>query len=283
MKQIAVLLSVFSCLAAAVSAGAAALPQDRASVSAYTVGPRDLLKVQVFEDDKLSGDRRVSESGAINMPLLGDIPVSGKTPGEIADQLKRLLEEKYMQRASVDVQVLEFQSRPISVLGAVQRPGNLAFSGRGTLLEAITAAGGLAESHGRYVFILRRADNGLSDQIAIDLTALLAQADPRANIPIFANDLINVPPAVDLTVYCIGEVVRPGVLTFKSTERITLLAAIAHAGGLTDRAGRILIKRAAPANGPGEVTVDYKRILAGKAPDVELRPGDVIVVKESFF
>jgi protein involved in polysaccharide export with SLBB domain len=73
------------------------------------------------------------------------------------------------------------------------------------------------------------------------------------------------------------------VLTFKSSERITLLAAIAHAGGLTDRAGRILVKRADRTDGPGELTVDYKRILAGTAPDVELRPGDVIVVKESFF
>lgn len=281
MKQIAVLLSVLACLTAA-SPGAAS-PQERSGVSTYTVGPRDLLKVQVYEDDKLSGDRRVAEDGTISMPLLGDIQVAGKTPAEIAAQLKRLLEEKYMQRASVDVQIQEFQSRPISVLGAVQRPGNLAFSGRGTLLEALTAAGGLSESHGRYLYVLRRADNGLSDQVAIDLNELLAQGDPRANIPIFANDLINVPPAVDVTVYCIGEVVRPGVLTFKSSERITLLAAIAHAGGMTDRAGRILVKRADPADGPGELTVDYKRILAGKAPDVELRPGDVIVVKESFF
>jgi polysaccharide export outer membrane protein len=164
--------------------------------------------VQVYEDEKLSGDRRVAEDGTISMPLLGDIPVSGKTPAEIAAQLKRLLEEKYMPRASVDVQIQEFQSRPISVLGAVQRPGNLAFSGRGTLLEALTAAGGLSESHGRYHYVLRRADNGLSDQVAIDLNELLAQGDPRANIPIFANDLINVPPTVDVTVYCIGEVVR---------------------------------------------------------------------------
>lgn len=280
MKQIAV-LSVLACLVAVSSGGAS--PQERSGLSTYTIGSRDLLKVQVYEDEKLSGERRVAEDGTISMPLLGDVQVAGKTPAEIASQLKRLLEEKYMQRASVDVQILEFQSRPISVLGAVQRPGNLAFSGRWTLLEALTAAGGLAETHGRYLYVLRRADNGLSDQVAIDLNQLLAQGDPRANIPIFANDLINVPPAVDLTVYCIGEVVRPGVLTFKSSERVTLLAAIAHAGGLTDRAGRILIKRADPTDGPGELTVDYKRILAGKAPDVELKAGDVIVVKESFF
>ena len=77
---------------------------------------------------------------------------------------------------------------------------------------------------------------------------------------------------------------HPGALLFKSNERITVLSAIAHAGGLTDRASkRILVKRAARGDGPAEVTVDFNRILAGKEPDVELRQGDVIVVKESFF
>jgi protein involved in polysaccharide export with SLBB domain len=70
----------------------------------------------------------------------------------------------------------------------------------------------------------------------------------------------------------------------KSTERITLLAAIARAGGLTDRASKaIRIKRAEAAAGTPEVEADYKRILAGKDADVELRQGDIVVVKESFF
>ena len=108
--------------------------------------------------------------------------------------------------------------------------------------------------------------------------------DSRVNIPIFANDLINVPGTVEVTIYCLGEVARPGAQTFKSNERISVLTAIAHAGGLSDRASnRILIKRAAAGSaGPQEITVDYKRIVAGKEPDVELRQGDVLVVKESF-
>jgi protein involved in polysaccharide export with SLBB domain len=120
----------------------------------------------------------------------------------------------------------------------------------------------------------------------IDAHDLLVRADPKVNIPIFDNDLINVPAAVEVTVYCLGEIATPGPVNFRSTERMTLLAAIARAGGLTDRAAsRILIKRAATqgdATGQ-ELVVDYKRILAGKDPDVELAQGDVIVVKESFF
>jgi polysaccharide export outer membrane protein len=200
--------------------------------------------------------------------------------------LKALLETKLLQRASLSVEVLEFRSKPISVLGAVNHPGPLEFSGRWTLLEAITAAGGLGGAHGGRIYVLRRADNGLSDQVVIDANDLLVRADPKVNIPIFANDLINVPGAVEVTIYCLGEVAQPGAIAFRSTERLTLLAAIARAGGLTDRAAsRILIKRSAGAGGTAgrELTADYKRILAGKDPDVELEEGDVIVVKESFF
>jgi polysaccharide export outer membrane protein len=252
--------------------------------TAYRIGARDLLRVRVDEDDKLNGDRRVSESGTINLPLIGDLPVAGRTTSEAEQSIKRLLEEKYMQRASVSVQVVEFLSRPISVIGAVKTPVNLGFSGRWTLLEAMAAEGGLAENHGNVVYVLRRADNGLSDQVTIDLDDLMVRGDPRVNLPIFPNDLINVPVTVEITVYCLGEVARPGALPFKSNERITVLTAIAHAGGLTDRASKkILVKRLAPADGRTEITVDYNKILAGKEPDLELRQGDVIVVKESFF
>jgi len=280
MKKIAVHFS--RCLLLSLTLAAAAGAQGRDP--AYRVGPRDLISVHVDEDAKLNGDRRVSETGSVNLPVLGDVPVLGKTSPEISALVKKLLEDKYMQRASVDVQVIEFRSRPISVIGAVKQPGNLGFSGRWTLLEALTAAGGLTENHSNVAYVLRRSDNGLSDQVTIDLDDLLVRGNQNVNIPIFANDLINVPVTVEITVYCLGEVAKPGALAFKSNERITLLAAIAHAGGLTERSSsKILIKRAAHADGPAEITVDYKRIVAGKEADVDLRQGDVIVVKESFF
>jgi polysaccharide export outer membrane protein len=278
MKKIAVHLTVLLLVCAGLARA------QGGKDPAYRIGARDLLSVRVDEDEKLNGDRRVTEAGTINLPLIGDVQVAGKTAGEVGQAVKRLLEEKYMQRASVDVQVTEFRSRPISVIGAVKTPGNLGFSGHWTLLEAVAAAGGLAENHGNVVYVLRRADSGLSDQVTIDLDDLMVRGDPRVNLPIFPNDLINVPVTVDITVYCLGEVAKPGALAFKSSERITVLTAIAHAGGLTDRASKkILVKRLAPADGRAEITVDYNKILAGKEPDLELRQGDVIVVKESFF
>jgi polysaccharide biosynthesis/export protein len=281
MKKIAVHSSILLLVVLAIAPLAA---RAQGGDATYRIGPRDLLSVRVDEDEKLNGDRRVSEAGTVNLPLLGDVPVLGKTTAEITQIVKKLLEDKYMQRASVDVQVVEFRSRPISVIGAVKTPGNLGFSGHWTVLEAITAAGGVTDTHGNVIYVLRRAENGLTDQVAIDLDDLLVRGDQRVNIPIFANDLINVPVTVEVTVYCLGQVAKPGALVFKSNERITLLAAIAHAGGLTDHASsKILIKRVARTDGPPEVTVDFNRILAGKESDVDLRQGDVIIVKESFF
>jgi len=275
-------------LTAALSAGLAGAPAGAQSAAApgYRVGPRDLLEIRVFEmpDLNTQPQHRVSEDGTISLPPLDDVQVAGLTEAEVAQKIKSLLEAKYAQRATVDVTVQEFRSRPISILGAVKNPGSLPFSGRWTLLEALTAVGGVDENHGRDLYVLRRADNGLSDQVAISLDDLLARADPRVNIPLLANDLINVPTAVTVTVYCLGAVSRAGAVEFKSTEHITLLGAIARSGGLTDRAAKtIRIKRAEAPAGTPEIEVDYKRILAGKDPDVELRQGDIVVVKESFF
>ena len=284
MKKIAIHAWVFPLLLAmTVAAGAQPAP-PAGKVPGYRVGPRDLLEIRVFEMPELNVQRRVSEDGTISLPPLADLSVAGLNEAEVALKLKTLLESKYAQRATVEVSVQEFRSRPISVIGAVKQPGSLAFSGRWTLLEALTAAGGIDENHGSVLYVLRRADSGLSDQVSISIDDLLVRADPRVNIPLLANDLINVPTAVEITVYCLGAVVRPGAVPFKSTERITLLGAIARAGGLTDRAAmKIHVKRAEAPAGTPELEADYKRILAGKDADLELRQGDVVIVKESFF
>jgi polysaccharide export outer membrane protein len=249
----------------------------------YRLGPRDLVRIRVFEVPELNVESRVSENGALTLPLIGDVPASGLTAKEFEGRLEGLLEERYVNRASVSVEVVEFRSRPITVIGAVRQPGHLAFPGGWTLLDALAAAGGLADNHGDLVYVMRRAENGLSDQVAIPVDDLFVRGDPDSNLPIRANDLIHVPPRVEISVYCLGEVRQPGAIVFHSTDRITLLAVLARAGGLTDRASKkVRIRRA--GGGEGEETViDYRRVLAGEEPDPELEAGDVVVVKEAFF
>lgn len=277
-----------SCLllvAATAAAVAARLPAQvlpPGTSASYRLGPKDQIAIKVYEVPELNVEVRVAENGKVNLPLIGEVPAEGLTESGFAQQLKELLEAKYVNRATVSVEVREARSRPILVVGAVRTPGNLAFPGRWTLIEALAAAGGLSDTHGDSLYVLRRAENGLSDQVAIRVDDLLVRGDPRANIPIFANDLINVPVTVEVTVFCLGEVLTPGAIQFKSTDRITVLSVIARAGGLTDRASKkMAIKRRKGESLEEEVQVDYKKILAGKEPDLALADGDVLVIKES--
>ncbi len=253
--------------------------------STYRVGPKDLLTIEVVGVAELSVDRRVSEEGLIELPVIGAVNVNDLTEAEIRAKLTTLIESRYLQdkAATVVVTVKDFQSRPISVIGAVKQPGPLKFPGRWRLLEVLTAAGGLAADHGDTIYVLRTASNGLSDQVPIAVSDLLLTANPRANIPIFANDLINVPAASTVTVFIVGEVKSPGALSLKSNERITILTALARAGGLTDRAAKGLVIRRQLDGREQEIEVDAKRVLSGRDADVKLIGGDVVVVKEAFF
>ena len=91
-------------------------------------------------------------------------------------------------------------------------------------------------------------------------------------------------PKSTFTVFCIGEVKGAGGSRFDSDDRLTLLSVIAKAGGLTDRASKkIRVKRRGADGKDTEMVVNYKRILSGNDPDLEIQPNDVVVVKESFF
>ncbi len=250
----------------------------------YRIGARDLVELKVLEAPDFDQELRINDDGIANHPILGELRLGGRTRAEAITLITDALEERYLQkgRATVSLDVSEVRSRAINVIGAVKSPGELEFSGRWTLVEALTAAGGLTQSHGNIVYVIRRA-NGLTDQIEISLDDLLVRADPTVNLPLSANDLVNVPETIDVTLYCLGEVQSPGPLVFKSNERITLLTAIARAGGLTDRAARkIHIQRQDRSGRTEQIVVDYRAIVSGRQPDVELERGDVINVKQSF-
>lgn len=281
MRRIATSLWIGACVLALAAAPA---PGQEVASPVYRIGPRDVVKIEVFEEPELNREVAVSEDGTLRLPLVGSVEAEGSTEAELAARLKTVLEENFLRRASVSVEVVQFLSRPISVLGAVRNPGTLGSGGRLTLIEALTQSGGLSESHGGSVQILRRASNGLTDQVTIPVDALLVRADPDLNLPIFANDLITVPAAEEVTVYLLGEVASPGAITFRRSERITLLAALARGGGLSERASnKIRIQRRVEAGETRDLIVNYRRIVAGEDPDPELRHGDVIIIKESFF
>ena len=247
------------------------------------VGPRDVIEVSVLEDKTISGRATVSEEGTIVLNVLEKVQVAGLTPSQIEARLKSLLEANYLAKATVTVQVVEFASKPISVLGAVVRPGLISASGNTTLLQAITQAGGLAPNHGKDLFVLRTADNGLTEQVAVPIEELLNNGNPDVNIPLAPNDLVNVPIDEPVTIYVAGEVMKPGKVQFRSSQTPTLLQAIADAGGTTDRASRkALITRV--VNGKSTTqTVHFGDIIKGRKPDFVLRDNDTIWIDEALF
>src|ERR1051326_3738374 len=256
--------------------------QDLATASNSRVGPRDILQITVLQDEKLNARPTVSDDGQINMPQVGKVDVSGLTPREVEMRIKSILEARYLTKADVSVQVVEFGNKPISVVGAVTHPGSIGTSGNMTLIQAITQAGGLAPGYGRTLYVLRTGQNGLTEQLAIDIEELLVAGNPDLNVPLAPNDVINIPMEVPMTVYVFGEVTHPGPVQLKRSQNPTLLQAIAAAGGPTDRASRTAtIKRT--VNGQSKVIrVNYRKLAEGNEPDVPLQDGDTIYLKESF-
>lgn len=248
------------------------------------VGARDVLNIHVLEDPTISSARvTVNDDGVLPLNVVGRVQVAGLTSTQIEAKLKTLLESTFLAKATVSVQVVEFSSKPISVVGAVVRPGLIGGSGNTTLIQALTQAGGLIAGHGKELYVLRTGRNGLSEQVAINIDDLMVAGKPELNIPLMPNDLVNVQVATPIAVYIMGEVMKPGKLEFRSSHTPTLIQAIAAAGGHTDRASsNAVIKRM--VNGK-EVTlkVNYHKVLDGKQSDVVLIDNDTIYLKEAIF
>lgn len=250
----------------------------------YRIGSKDLLDIRVLEIPELNLERRVDDAGVIALPMVGDLEVKGLTAAELRDKLETLLREKYVNRANVSIVIKEYSNKPVSIVGAVTRPGTLNISGRWTLLQAISAAGGLAPNAGKKIFVLRTRENGETETIEVKTDDLFRSATGSWNLPILPSDVVNIPAKSTVRVFVMGEVKTPGALEFDADDRLSVLTALAKAGGLTDRASKtVMIKRRGTNGKDAETLVNYNRVLSGKADDVHLQPDDVVIVKMSFF
>jgi polysaccharide export outer membrane protein len=193
------------------------------------------------------------------------------------------------------VNITEFRSQPVSVLGAVKTPGVYPLRGPKTLMEVLSAAGGLEPDAGNTLKITRQAANGAiplagarmdaSGRFSIaevSLRGLMDANDPRNNIPIYPNDVLTVPRG--RLVYVMGEVQKPGGYVLRDDENASILQVLAMSSGLlrTASAKNARILRAVP-NQPQrvELPVNVSRILQGKAEDLKLKPDDILFVPTS--
>ena len=304
-----VLLTVAMTIVAPAAGARADTAPTAAAPADHPVGPEDLLEISVFEIPELNRTVRVSERGTISLPLLGEMEVRGLTTMELEGRLRQELSRKYVKDPQISVFVREYGSKKVSVIGAVGKPGVYEMLGPRTLLQVLSQAGGLTEDAGAEMYVIRgggdhgsaggsgsaggggngahgggRGD-GNGARIAIPVEDLMASRNPDLNVPIQPGDVVSVPIDRQVYVYVDGAVKTPGRIEQLASRPITLLQAIAKAGGTTDRAnlkGVQILRQ----NGKEEQTVlevSLKRIRQGKEPDPPLKDGDIVVVPETFF
>lgn len=255
----------------------------------YQIGPKDLLEIKVFELQELNQTVRVSEDGSITLPLIGKVMVNGLTRDLVERKIASLLEEKYVKNAQVQVFIKEYQSKVVSVIGAVERPGIYELVGRQTLLQIISRAGGFANSPGREagneIIVIRQGSSGRTAKLVIDLEDLIINGNHKLNIPLMPGDIISVPVDKSIIIYVFGEVRAPGALNVKKSKKLTLLQAISQAGGPTERASqtKVVLKRKDERGKEIQIKVNLKEIIRGEKPDIPLLEGDIIFIPESVF
>jgi polysaccharide export outer membrane protein len=263
----------------------------------YRVGGYDVLSIIVYEEKDLSrGAVRVSAGGFISFPLIGRIKVENLTTSEIERLISRkLAEEQYLLDAHISVMVTGYNSKRFLVLGAVKSPGSYSLQAQERVLDAVSRAGGIQRTReGGYweragkKGVIVRTENPATDHerkivINLDLEGLLKGRDQISNIFIIDKDVLFIPTAEHF--YIIGQVIRPGSYSITDNE-ITLVEAISIAGGFTRIAARNRTRIIRVEEGIEkiiEVKVDAITKAGKKIQDVPIKPGDVIVIPESFF
>ncbi len=197
-RRIPLLVALFALIAVApLAAGQQQAPPPSAAgvtpPADYVIGPEDVLVVQFWRDDQISGEAMVRPDGKITLRLLNDIQASGLTP----DQLRAVLlkeANRYLEDPSVTVIVKQINSRKVMVMGEVGKTGPLPLNGPLTVLQAIGMAGGLTEYAKKGEIAVIRSEPGKPQRrIPFDYEAIAQGKKLEQNILLMPNDTVLVP------------------------------------------------------------------------------------------
>jgi len=256
--------------------------------SDYLVGPGDILSVTIYGLQSLSSEgrpelpsavkgSRVDSAGTIQMPLVGSLQVAGLSLQQIRDRLQDSF-RKYLKAPSVVVEMIEFKSHPLYLLGQFKKPGTHYMDRPINLLQGVSLGDGLDVSANLRSARLLRGNK----IVPVDIYSLLHDGDQRQNVWLYPGDTVYVPDNNLQTVFVFGAVKNPGPLGMKNGQ-LSLHQAVAAAGGLGDisydRNIRI-IRSLTPTRGE-LIVVDLDKILAGEAKPFPLADGDIVYVPKS--
>jgi polysaccharide biosynthesis/export protein len=236
----------------------------------------DLLHITVFDVPEMTQDVRIGAQGEAQLALVGSIELAGLTGEEAAQAIAReLRNRKLLLSPQVNVLIKEFASQGVSVIGEVQHPGVYQVLGSRSMLDLISMAGGLTNVADTRITVKRR--RGSEQTITVKLKTDDPDASLTNNVQIYPGDLIVVPRAG--IVYVLGDVNRPGGFVMQDSGKITLLQALAQAGGASKSASlnkAVLMRK----NGQGYATTKLHvgKIEKGENPDLELHANDVVFI-----
>jgi len=249
----------------------AAEPQQ-ADLRLEALGMGDMVRVTVFRNPELTTEGRVSERGTILFPMIGEVNIAGLTPSQagarIADKLRS---GKYVVNPEVTVSMMQVNSRQVSVLGNVVKPGRYPLdSTTAHLTDVIALAGGVGPTGSDEVTIITNR-GGKQEKVNVDMAEMFRQGDLSHNITLEPGDTIYVHKAPMVYVY--GEVQKGGA--YRVEPNMTVMQAIAMGGGITPRGTERGIKISRrDASGVKRVDADL---------NTTVQADDVIYVKESLF
>ena len=218
---------------------------------------------------------RVSETGTLVLPLIGEVTVDKLTPESAARAIQAVLVERGMLlHPQVVVTVTAYAGLDVSILGEVARPGVYPFAVHHRLLDLISAASGLAPGAGGLVTISPR------DNRKLPLAVVLNNGGVNNNPEFEPGDTVEVRHAG--LVYVIGDVIRPGGFPIDPTQRLTVVQALTLAWGPTQNAAltkALLIRE--QKGGRTLTTLNLKRLLRGEDPDLAIQDRDILFVPDS--
>lgn len=145
MMKRAVFAPVLLALVSACASPTADLPlfqnYSTAQIGGYPLGAGDKIRIVVGGFEEMSNEYNISDLGTISVPMIGVVEASGKSTGQIEQEIQGMLVSRELAVApTVTVQVQEY--RPFFILGQVNRPGSYPFAPGMTVLNAISVAGG---------------------------------------------------------------------------------------------------------------------------------------------
>ena len=238
----------------------------------YRMGTGDVLRISVYGQPELATEARVGESGNITFPLIGNVRLAGATPAEgEAEIAQRLSKGGFILEPFVTLNVLQYRSQQISVLGRVNRPGKFALEKVSRVSDALALAGGIT-ADGADTVTLVRTRGGKAEYRDIDVVALFKPGGETSNVLIQDGDIVNV--ARQPMFYIYGEVQRPGA--FRMEQNMSVVQALSMGGGVTARGTQkgIRILRRDAGGGMQELDTQLADLL---------KKDDVVYVKESLF